>query len=69
MLIQLFELFQISQIPHKAFPRLLFEFKEPFDKQSAMKDWNYGGEAKLNYKKLLFFYLLNGFNMIIISSR
>lgn len=40
MLIQFFEIFQIPQIPIKALPRLLFEFKEPFDKELVMKDWN-----------------------------
>ena len=41
MLIQFFEIFQIPQITPVALPRLLFEFKEPFDKDLAMKDWNY----------------------------
>ncbi len=55
MLIQFFEIFQISQISPKALPRLLYECKEPFDQDLAMKDWHYGSKAKLNYKKLLFF--------------
>lgn len=38
MLIQLFAIFQVSQIPIPALPRLLFEFQEPFDKDLAMKD-------------------------------
>ena len=42
MLIQFFEIFQIPQITPMALPRLLFEFKESFDKDLAMKDWNYG---------------------------
>ena len=41
MLIQFFEIFQITQITPIAIPRLLFEFKEPFNKDLAMKDWNY----------------------------
>ena len=45
MLIQLFEIFQISQIPIKALPRLLFELKEPFNKELTMKDWSYGKEG------------------------
>ena len=45
MLIQFFEIFQLSQISRKAHPRLLFDFKEPFDKELAIKDWKYGGEA------------------------
>jgi hypothetical protein len=38
MLIQFFEIFQILQITFLALPCLLFEFKEHFDKNLAMKN-------------------------------
>ncbi len=44
--------------------RLLFDFIEPFDKEKAMeKGWNYGGEAKLDIHKLIFFYQVH-FNLL-----
>lgn len=37
--------------------RLLYDFKEPFDRDKAMeKGWRYGGEAKLDIQKLVYFY-------------
>ncbi len=45
----------ITQI--QLLPRLLYDFKEPFDKEKAFNDWKgYGGEAKLTFDNLLFFY-------------
>ena len=41
MLIQVLEKIQAPQITPIALLRLLFEFKEPFDKDLAMKDWVY----------------------------
>ena len=37
--------------------RLLYEFKEPFDKQRARSDWKYSGIALLTKDSLLFYYL------------
>lgn len=40
--------------------RLLFDFQEPFDKEKTMeKGWDYGGEAKLDIHKLIFFYQIH----------
>ncbi len=37
-------------------PRILYVFKEPFDKERAMVDWKYGGDAKLTNEMLIYFY-------------
>ena len=52
---QLLDILQISRLSPKMLPRLLYAFDEPLTTEQ-MKDWKYGGEAKLEYKQLLFFY-------------
>lgn len=56
MLNKLYGLLQQPKIPTPLLSRLLFSFNEPFDKEKAKTDWNYGGEERLDYKKLLFAY-------------
>jgi len=56
MLDQIFNKLQLSRIAMKDLQSLLWEFSEPFDEEMAMKDWNYGGKANLDRKRLIFFY-------------
>lgn len=49
-----------SQFAQSFLTRLLFDFQIPFDKEKAMeKGWKYGGEAKLDIFKLVYFYKIH----------